>query len=110
MYTLQHSDKIGSANFFWSFPSKVFQDKKNEQEKIANQINRCKAAVIENKNNIIQQKEARCATGRREKMARYEELLLEDKELDSTLLAGRSNDPEEVIYYYLLGSFCFILL
>jgi hypothetical protein len=34
----------------------------------------------------------------REKIARYEELLLEDKELDSTLFAGKSNDPEEVVF------------
>jgi hypothetical protein len=36
----------------------------------------------------------------REKIARYGKLLLEDKELDSTLFAGKSNDPEEVNFIY----------
>lgn len=90
------SDKIGSANFFWSFPSKATQDKKNEKERVADQISRCNTIIEETRNEIDKQKIVRCGDDRATKLAQYEELLNQDKEYDSILLAGKANDPNEV--------------
>lgn len=43
-----------------------------------------------------QQKQSRCGEERIVKLARYKELLNEEKEYDSILLAGKANDPVEV--------------
>jgi Leucine zipper with capping helix domain len=42
------------------------------------------------------EKESRCHDERLTKLARYDELLLQEKEYDITLLAGKASDPKEV--------------
>ena len=42
------------------------------------------------------QRELRCGEERNVKLIRYKELLNEEKEYDSILLAGKANDPAEV--------------
>lgn len=90
------SDKIGGGNFYWSFPSKVYQDRKNDEENVTMKITRSREKVLEYHDMISQQKVLRCANGREEKVIRFRELLGQEKELDVTLLAGRANDPAEV--------------
>jgi hypothetical protein len=90
------SDKIGSANFFWSFPSKVTQDKKNEEEMMSNQLAKCNATIAELRNNLVDENKFRCADERSVKLAHYEELVRQEKEYDAVLLAGKANDPKEV--------------
>lgn len=95
-FDMTFSDKIGSANFFWSFPSKATQDKKNDQQQISDQLTRCKTTIEDVNNSIEIEKESRCHDERLTKLARYEELLLQEKEYDITLLAGKASDPKEV--------------
>ena len=45
---------------------------------------------------IAQHKELRCSADRAIKLNQYQELLKEEKEYDSIILAGKSNDPVEV--------------
>ena len=90
------SDKIGSANFFWSFPSKVTQDKKNEQEMISNQLAKCTSTIAELCCKLADENKFRCADERPVKLAHYEELLRQEKEYDALLLADKANDPKEV--------------
>ena len=45
---------------------------------------------------IAQHKELRCCADRAVKLNQYQELLKEEKEYDSIILAGKSNDPVEV--------------
>ena len=45
---------------------------------------------------IAQHKELRCSNDRAIKLNQYQELLKEEKEYDSIILAGKSNDPVEV--------------
>jgi hypothetical protein len=90
------SDKIGSANFFWSFPSKATQDKKNEQQQISDQLTRCSTVIEDVNKRITIEKELRRHDERLTKLARYDELILQEKEYDITLLASKASDPKEV--------------
>jgi hypothetical protein len=95
-FTLIFSDKIGSANFFWSFPSKATQDKKNEQQQISDQLTKCNTTIEDVSKRIKMEKELRCHDERVTKLARYDELIQQEKEYDFTLLAGKASDPKEV--------------
>ncbi len=93
---LVQSDKIGSANFYWSFPSKDQNDKLNLKASLVHQ-----EAAYAVKNTELQRKidERRAKTSRpnrKELIEKYNTLLSEDKELTKKLDDNKMNDPEEV--------------
>ena len=90
-----YSDKIGSANFFWSFPSKVLQDKICQRDSISSQISAARKNIEDMERTVHDLQKSRNGDGREEKLANLEELRRTEIQLDSTLQAGKSNDPEE---------------
>jgi len=65
------TDKIGSANFFWSFPSKVMVDKMNGKEKLERNILRLNESIKSNQEVLESGKETRRGDGRENKVILY---------------------------------------
>lgn len=93
---LLQSDKIGAANFFWSFPSKAFIDKKVEKEK----YERLNVTINENLNNLESQiataKEIRRDVNRADKLAELHILKEKYNDLMAKIESNRANNPDEV--------------
>ena len=93
---LVFSDKIGSANFFWSFPSKTYQDLLARKEAQGNVLVSQKQSVDQL---LVQEKLARqerSAAGRAEKLRRLLELRAMEASLDKELENLKHYDPEEI--------------
>jgi nitrogen fixation-related uncharacterized protein len=90
------SDKIGSANFYWSFPSKYYQDLKNLKESSIRSIDKVNANIEEIKNQINFNKNDRNDPKRSEKLNALESLKKEESILESRLEEMKFNDPEEI--------------
>lgn len=90
------SDKIGSANFFWSFPSKAYQDQIN----IRDNFTGTKAQLEQNIHNlneqIVSSKRQRCDPDRDGKLSRLDEMKQQESSLNSQLEQLKYNDPEEI--------------
>ena len=65
---LVNSDKIGSSNFFWSFPSKAYQDRIFERDRLKLKMETSKRTIDELKTKIEVNEEQRKAPGRQEKV------------------------------------------
>lgn len=65
---LVYSDKIGSANFFWSFPSKCSVDKQNEKERLLGAIEQVEHRLEGATKTIKDSRSERCASDRGEKV------------------------------------------
>ena len=91
-----YSDKIGSANFFWSFPSKEQADKTNRKEQTQKMITHNKELRDKFNSEFDKGKENRNQDGREEKMMRFNSIQLDESRYDEILLAGKENDPEEI--------------
>jgi hypothetical protein len=63
---------------------------------MSNQLARCNATIAELRCNLVDENKFRCADERCVKLAHYEELLRQEKEYDTVLLASKANDPKEV--------------
>lgn len=63
---------------------------------ISNQLAKCNATIAELRSNLVDENKFRCADERSVNLARYEELLGQEKEYDAVLLASKANDPKEV--------------
>ena len=94
--SLVFSDKIGSANFFWSFPSKAYHDKKCRKDELEGTVGRSKAAVADLTKQIEVARGSRRAPGRKAMMAELEELQARERQLDVTLEKSKAHDPEEL--------------
>jgi len=90
------TDKIGSGNFFWSFPSKQHQDRVNEKEKQQRHLEALNAAVQSTREQHEAEQADRCAEGRPAKLRRLVELRETERGLDQTLEANKKNDPVEI--------------
>lgn len=92
------TDKIGSANFFWSFPCKMLNDKVTEKTQLESSITQLTNSTKEYENLKEKLLENRIQSSiRTEKLNKLELLLQEDKELDSQLECLKMNDPERII-------------
>ena len=91
-----YSDKIGSANFFWSFPSKELVDKTNKKEQIQKLIAHNKQLNEKFNSEYVKGKENRRREGREEKMTRLNHLMADELKYDGIIQAGKENDPEEL--------------
>ena len=90
------SDKIGSANFFWSFPSKYYQDQKNLKETLKVTIDKVNANIEDIKKQINNNKTDRKDPKRNERLKELESLKKEESLIDSKLEEMKFNDPEEI--------------
>lgn len=90
------TDKIGSGNFFWSFPSKQYQDRVVEKDKHQRHLEAMNAANQSMRELLEAEQANRCAEGRPAKLRRLVEQREKEHVLDQTLEANKKNDPEEI--------------
>lgn len=87
-------EKIGSANYYWSFPSKALCFKQKQVDGLKAEIAALEAKVTEGETTV-----AELTTGREEsddrttKLARLTELEAEETKLQSQIDMHRENDP-----------------
>jgi predicted RNase H-like nuclease (RuvC/YqgF family) len=92
---LVETDKIGSSNFYWALPSKIYQVKKNGLDRNYEAIENINADNEALKNKIKEAKALRKETDeRREKLDELEELMRKKQEYEKKLLEYKKNDPE----------------
>ena len=90
------TDKIGAANFFWSFPSKAYQDQVNLKNGYNAHIDSLRNSLLDLQSQVEEASHHRKAEGRELKMRRMHQLLEEEKHLDQRLGELKFNDPEEI--------------
>lgn len=93
---LVYTDKIGSANIYWSFPSKTFKDRENLCAKLEAEMAGSTQLCLNLEADIEKARLTRSSSDRVETLAEYRTLLAEVKELNVGLEQFRCNDPEEV--------------
>lgn len=90
------SDKIGSANFYWSFPSQAFQSLKVRVEDIEQKVEQTEQSVENLKRKIAEARETRVESEERtNKLQRLSELKHSITSADGQLAALKDNDPAE---------------
>jgi len=89
-------DKIGSGNFFWSFPSKALNDKRNKRAQLEGRIELARSQLVETQEKLAKAAETRSSDDRPNKIRRIDELRAKEKGLDAMIEANRLNDPAEV--------------
>lgn len=90
------SDKIGSANFFWSFPSKSYQDQVVQRDNNLLLIQQSQQNTALLKSQIENERLCRVGSDRTDKLRRLLELNEQEKSLDARLEELKANDPEEI--------------
>lgn len=93
---LVFSDKIGSANFFWSFPSKSFQDQSTRKENLSQSILQHRSSMQEISNQIATAKNERNRQNREKDLALLKNMKDQEETLDMQLEHLKGNDPEEI--------------
>lgn len=97
---LIEQDKIGSGNFFWSFPAKAYIASKAKLDDLESQIAKDKATIEQLQEKIklaqAQQGDDAAAARREAKMQKLEHLKSEKVAIDKLLAAHSDNDPEVV--------------
>lgn len=89
-------DKIGSANFYWSFPAKLCLDRLNAKENLIRQIASSEQQCEKIAASIETAKETRKAADRAEKIDHLNSLIAQEKEYDAIIEANKYNDPAEI--------------
>lgn len=90
------TDKIGAANFFWSFPAKVYQDKLFQKENLSQNLQAATKRCDEIEGQIENAKLDRKSSDRPLKIKRLNELYAEEKEVDAVIEENKFNDPAEI--------------
>ena len=91
------TDKIGSGNYFWSFPGAQGAAAKKQVEEAQASLEAAKARLAAAKDAEARSKAGREETGdRAAKLKRLEELVLRRRGLEERLEAMKANDPEEL--------------
>ena len=90
------SDKIGAGNFFWSFPSKLYEDQIVLQEKQKKSICIVESNIDELKSLIEKEKQFRCSFDRDKHLKKLQESQEKEQQLDKQLENLKHNDPVEV--------------
>lgn len=94
--SLVQTDKIGSANFFWSFPASNFISKTVGKDLLTRAVQN-KLGEIENINTEISaSKKLRCSEGRDAKLEELNCLRDEEKIIDEKIESLKDNDPEYI--------------
>jgi len=90
------SDKIGSSNFFWSFPSKTSRERLLKKESTITKIDTQHKSIAALQAKIREARELRMGIDRKLKMQTLIQLRNEDKKLTEALENEKINDPEEI--------------
>jgi len=93
---LVFSDKIGSANFFWSFPSKAYQDQNVRKDTLTSARAHIQQNIVSAKEQIVQARADRSHPSRDQMVAELANLKKEEEHLDGQLEQLKVNDPEEI--------------
>lgn len=94
---LVDTDKIGSGNFFWSFPSKAAQKKRVAIDDLEDKCVAADAQIADLLDRIRAAKRTRVPCAERErKLRRLNELKDRESVVSKTLAANKENDPEEL--------------
>lgn len=93
---LVSSDKIGAANFFWSFPSKRFQDQQVSKDNIEQHIIGTQLSLANIETATFSAKQTRNHPDRSTKLTQLRKWQEEDHSLTQKLTNLKFNDPEEI--------------
>lgn len=88
---------IGAANFFWSFPSKVYQDKIQQRSDLEDSLKSLKDRIVHLNEQVEGESRNRGAVGREQKLKILRDLESEEKSLDEFIEANKYNDPAEIL-------------
>ena len=90
------TDKMGSGNFFWSFPSKELQDRKSKKEQLTRQRDLARIQANASQEAVTAAETSRNASDRPTKIRRLEQLAAEEARLDLVFEQNKKNDPLEI--------------
>lgn len=90
------SDKIGSGVFFWSFPSKAYQDLLLAEERLKASITQSDESIQQIESDISELEAARQRPDRATMLASLQRLQEEEKTFDRQLESLKSFDPEHI--------------
>lgn len=93
---LVFSDKIGAANFFWSFPSKEFQDQTVRKTGLEASLRNTDVNIANITTQIETARESRSANNRVKLLHELESLKQLEGQLDNQLEELKVNDPDEI--------------
>jgi hypothetical protein len=93
---LVFSDKIGSANFFWSFPSKAYQDQCLRRDSLQASVAAISSSTEANRHQISTERAARSGGNRTRLLEELVALRGDEKQLDTQLEQLKVNDPDEI--------------
>ncbi|KAJ1423919.1 meiotic nuclear division protein 1 [Ochromonadaceae sp. CCMP2298] len=93
---LVFSDKIGSANFFWSFPSKAYQDQLVRKDTLQAAAATVQQSVESLASQVEQARACRQGAGRAQRLRALEGIRAESRACDVQLEGLKGNDPEEI--------------
>ena len=93
---LVFSDKIGSANFFWSFPSKAFQDQTVRKQSLQSTATQIQNSIEDISSQTVAARNVRCRPDREKKLAELLNMRKQEEHLDGKLEELKVNDPEEI--------------
>jgi len=89
-------DKIGSANFFWSFPSKYYQEQLKLRDSLTQSISKCNASISSCTAELETSRNMRKMAGREALLKKLNDLQQEDKTISADLELLKFNDPVEI--------------
>lgn len=90
------SDKIGAGVFFWSFPSKAYQDLLQSEERLKAALLASEEAIRQIDRDCSELKASRGRPDREQLLCKLQQLAEEEKQLDSQLENLKSFDPEHI--------------
>lgn len=90
------TDKIGSGNFFWSFPAKAYLDQLAQKEYWTEAHTTSLQNIEKIKSDIAEERVYRNGSDRDKKMKQLQQLLQEEKNLNQRLEELKGSDPEEI--------------
>lgn len=94
--SLVMSDKIGAANFFWSFPSQAYQSLKVRVDDLEQKVEQSAQSVQNLKRKIAEARESRVECEERSnKLQRMNDLKQTIAAADTQLTNLKDNDPAE---------------
>lgn len=93
---LVFSDKIGSANFFWSFPSKAFQDQNVRKDTLCSARAQIRLNVDTVSNQVEEARAERNHPDRARMLTELTNIRKEEELLDGQLGQLKVNDPDEI--------------
>jgi len=93
---LVFSDKIGSANFFWSFPSKAYQDQNVRKETLSNTRAQIRQNIDTVSSQVDEARAERNHPDRAKMLAEFANIRREEEQLDGQLEQLKVNDPDEI--------------